>query len=123
MSDQLNKRKRGRPKGSTSGRLLSPVALMSRAIKEQNINALLWSYITLAQSEIKENGSCYTFNGHNLNQFVSLLHQREVTQKLGEPDTTDIVEIQKWIAQACVCLGAYARPRGSPLRGKGFSNE
>ena len=100
MSDQPIKRKRGRPKGSTSGRLLSPVALMSRAIKEQNINALLWSYITLAQSEIKENGSCYTFNGHNLNQFVSLLHQREVTQKLGEPDTTDIVEIQKWIASS-----------------------
>ena len=90
--------KRGRPKGSSSKRLCTAKTQMSRAIKEKDITCLLWSLVTLAHEEIHSDTEHKTFTGHNLNQFVTLLHTREIVQPSDHDNDNTLLELHQWFA-------------------------
>jgi len=93
------KKGKGRPKGSGNGRLLAPKNLISRAIKERNINSLLWAFITLTHNEIREDGKPSTFSGSDLQHFVKLLHLREVETPMANDANAEMatLQLQQWL--------------------------
>ena len=93
------KKGKGRPKGSGNGRLLAPKNLISRAIKERNINSLLWAFITLTHNEIREDGKPSTFSGSDLQHFVKLLHLREVERPMTNAANAEMatLQLQQWL--------------------------
>lgn len=86
-------------KGTKSARLEAPKTLISRSIRNRNINGLLWGFITLAHDEIKTAGHIETFSGSDIRDFVKLLHAREIESKL-QDDTNAAIstrQLQQWI--------------------------
>ena len=86
-------------KGTKSARLEAPKTLISRSIRNRNINGLLWGFITLAHEEIKVSGQIETFSGSDIRDFVKLLHAREIESKL-QDDTNAAIstrQLQQWI--------------------------
>lgn len=86
-------------KGRKTGRLEAPKTLISRSIRNRNINGLLWAFITLAHEEIKTAGHIETFSGSDIRDFVKLLHAREVESKLQDDATAAMStrQLQQWI--------------------------
>lgn len=86
-------------KGKKTGRLEAPKTLISRSIRNRNINGLLWAFITLAHEEIKVQGQIETFSGSDIRDFVKLLHAREIESKLQDDATAAIStrQLQQWI--------------------------
>jgi len=85
-------------KGPKRKRLEAPKTLISRSIRDRNINGLLWAFITLSHDEIKDTGKIETFSGSDLQAFVKLLHMREVEAKTGNvTDAASELQLQKWI--------------------------
>ncbi len=85
--------------GTKTGRLEAPKTLISRSIRNRNINGLLWAFITLAHEEIKTTGQIETFSGSDIRDFVKLLHAREIESKLQDDASTAIStrQLQQWI--------------------------
>ena len=77
--------------------LNKPHNQIAKCIREQSITGLLWAYIQLAQSEIKQDGKSVTFSGSDLSKFVALLHTREVETVLKQPSETDISSVVSWL--------------------------
>jgi len=86
-------------KGTKSARLEAPKTLISRSIRNRNINGLLWGFITLAHEEIKTAGQIETFSGSDIRDFVKLLHAREIESKLQDDASTAMStrQLQQWI--------------------------
>jgi len=77
--------------------LNKPHNQIAKCIREESITGLLWAFIQLSQSEIKQDGKSVTFSGSDLSKFVALLHQREVQAVLDKPESTDIAAIASWL--------------------------
>jgi hypothetical protein len=77
--------------------LNKPHNQIAKCIREESITGLLWAFIQLSQSEIKQDGKSVTFSGSDLSKFVSLLHQREVETVLKQPTETDIASVVSWL--------------------------
>ena len=77
--------------------LNKPHNQIAKCIREESITGLLWAFIQLSQSEIKQDGKSVTFSGSDLSKFVALLHQREVQAVLDKPEPTDIAAIATWL--------------------------
>ena len=77
--------------------LNKPHNQIAKCIREQSITGLLWAYIQLAQSEIKQDGKSVTFSGSDLSKFVALLHTREVEMVLSEPKQLDVSGVAAWL--------------------------
>ena len=77
--------------------LNKPHNQIAKCIREQSITGLLWAYIQLAQSEIKQDGTSVTFSGSDLSKFVTLLHTREIETVLKQPTETDIASVVSWL--------------------------
>lgn len=77
--------------------LNKPHNQIAKCIREQSITGLLWAYIQLAQSEIKQDGKSVTFSGSDLSKFVALLHTREIESVLNSPGHQDVAEIASWL--------------------------
>jgi len=77
--------------------LNKPHNQIAKCIREQSITGLLWAYIQLAQSEIKQEGTSVTFSGSDLSKFVTLLHTREIESVLNQPEPQDIAAIASWL--------------------------
>ena len=60
---------------------------MNRAIREKNIDDLLWSYVELMTYELRENIERKTFSGRDITGFVSELSKRE--DKAAPDDSKD----------------------------------
>ena len=80
--------------------LNKPHNQIAKCIREESITGLLWAFIQLSQSEIKQDGKSVTFSGSDLSKFVALLHQREVQAVLDKPEPTDIAAIATWLETA-----------------------
>ena len=79
--------------------LNKPHNQIAKCIRDESITGLLWAFIQLSQSEIKDKGTTETFSGSDLSKFVALLHQREVTNKLNGPDPIDDTAVAAWLTQ------------------------
>ena len=77
--------------------LNKPHNQIAKCIREESITGLLWAFIQLSQSEIKQEGKSVTFSGSDLSKFVSLLHQREIESKLNEPTQLDVAGVAAWL--------------------------
>lgn len=77
--------------------LNKPHNQIAKCIREESITGLLWAFIQLSQSEIKQDGKSVTFSGSDLSKFVSLLHQREVETVLKQPTETDMASVVSWL--------------------------
>ena len=77
--------------------LNKPHNQIAKCIREESITGLLWAFIQLSQSEIKQDGKSVTFSGSDLSKFVSLLHQREVETVLKQPTETDLSSVVSWL--------------------------
>jgi hypothetical protein len=77
--------------------LNKPHNQIAKCIREQSITGLLWAYIQLAQSEIKQDGSSVTFSGSDLSKFVTLLHTREIDTVLKQPSPGDLSGVAAWL--------------------------
>ena len=77
--------------------LNKPHNQIAKCIREQSITGLLWAYIQLAQSEIKQDGKSVTFSDSDLSKFVALLHTREVESVLSQPEPQDFAAISAWL--------------------------
>ena len=95
--------------GTKRGRLEAPKTLISRSIRDRNINGLLWAFITLSHEELKTTGEIQTFSGSDLQSFVKLLHVREVEPKLQDDASAALGtrQLQQWI-DASAASGANA---------------
>lgn len=80
--------------------LNKPHNQIAKCIREESITGLLWAFIQLSQSEIKQDGKSVTFSGSDLSKFVALLHQREVESKLNEPTQLDVAGVAAWLDTA-----------------------
>jgi len=80
--------------------LKKPYNQIAKCIRDESITGLLWAFIQLSQSEIKQEGKTLTFSGSDLSKFVALLHQREVTSKLNGPDPIDDSAVAAWLTQS-----------------------
>ena len=77
--------------------LNKPHNQIAKCIREESITGLLWAFIQLSQSEIKQDGKSVTFSGSDLSKFVSLLHQREVETVLNQPKQLDVAGVAAWL--------------------------
>ncbi len=77
--------------------LNKPHNQIAKCIREESITGLLWAFIQLSQSEIKQEGKSVTFSGSDLSKFVALLHQREVDSVLNEPTQLDVAGVAAWL--------------------------
>ncbi len=77
--------------------LNKPHNQIAKCIREESITGLLWAFIQLSQSEIKQDGKSVTFSGSDLSKFVALLHQREVDSVLNEPTQLDVAGVAAWL--------------------------
>lgn len=78
--------------------LCKPHNQIAKCIRDESITGLLWAFIQLSQSEIKEAGTTTTFSGSDLSKFVALLHQREVSSKLQGLDPVDDSAVAAWLS-------------------------
>jgi hypothetical protein len=77
--------------------LNKPHNQIAKCIREESITGLLWAFIQLSQSEIKQEGKSVTFSGSDLSKFVGLLHQREVETVLNQPKQLDVSGVAAWL--------------------------
>lgn len=77
--------------------LNKPHNQIAKCIREESITGLLWAFIQLSQSEIKQDGKSVTFSGSDLSKFVGLLHQREVESVLKQPTQMDVAGVAAWL--------------------------
>lgn len=77
--------------------LNKPHNQIAKCIREESITGLLWAFIQLSQSEIKQDGKSVTFSGSDLSKFVGLLHQREVEAVLSQPKQVDVAGVAAWL--------------------------
>ena len=109
-------------KGTKRSRLEAPKTLISRSIRNRNINGLLWAFITLAHEEIKVHGQIETFSGSDIRDFVKLLHTREIESKLGDDANAAMstLQLQQWLdaSDAATANGNVAKAASKVTKAK-----